>query len=339
MNERVFSLPDAIRSLPTSEDRYNLMRRDWGALRADALAKDAKAQSSRGAVVAANTFAPALTTQYLIDGAVTKLQNKWAALKCFTRDFGTDRYKPLATAELKFVTGSDNLVQVNATNFELGDTTVTAVAIAPSHYTRSLHVSDSDLNSGLRIDNLLEINLAALADQIIQVATAPITAANFPTPAIVCSPGNFAWGVMQQGWGLLKKSPIKNALLDGEYLAQIINVPVQFQKSGVEPGRAWSAFGWDNLALNTNWTAAGANVRGFICGPTAIGCLAGLPINPSYTPGQTLAVEEVLIPGPDIYIAFYKWFSLQTRTEWWSFDLMFGASLLDSLAGLIIQSA
>jgi hypothetical protein len=312
---------------------------DWAALRQNADNLDATARG-RG-VQAANTYAPSLNTQFLIDGAVTKLQNRWAALACLSREFSTDQYKPLAVGNLKFITSTDGLVQVNATNFESGDTTASNCQITPAQYSRGFHVSNTDLQSGLRLDNLLDINLALMADQIIGVVAGVITGANFPTPALVVPPGNFAWGNMQSGWGLLKKSPIKNAILDGEYLAQIINVPSQFQRSGAGPsnGGAWSAFGWDNIALNTNWTNADPNTRGFICGPTAIGCLAGLPVEPMITPGNTLKITKFKIPGPDIYLALYEWFSLSERTAWNSFDLMFGASLLDSLAGLLIKSA
>jgi hypothetical protein len=230
---------------------------------------------------------------------------------------------------------------VNATNFESGDTATADCQITPAQYTRSFHVTNYELNSGLRMDNLLDINLAVFADSIIQTATAPITAANFPTPEIICAPANFGWGNMQTGWGLLKKSPIKNAILDGEYLAQILNVPTQFQKAGAGPKDkgAWAAFGWDNIALNTNWTGADSNTRGFLCGPTAIGCLAGMPLQPPKVPGNTIDTKEIKIDGPDIYIQFNSWFDLGARTMWASFDVMFGASLLDSLAGLIIRSA
>ena len=146
---------------------------------------------------------------------------------------------------------------------------------------------------------------------------------------------------MQQLWGLLKKSPIHNVLLDGEYLAQILNVPTQFQKSGegtANPG-AWNAFGWDNICLNTNWTGADPNVRGFACKPQAIGAVSGLPLTPPNIPGGTLMEATMEIPGPDITIQNYMWFSLSSRTMWCSFDLMFGAALLDNTAGAIIRSA
>jgi hypothetical protein len=188
--------------------------------------------------------------------------------------------------------------------------------------------------------NLVEANIAVFADQIISIVNAVITGTNFNVNApIVIAPANFGWANMQSAWGLLKKSSTKNAILDGEYLAQIINVPTQFQKSGVEAGKAWGGFGWDNVALNTNWTGADANVRGLICGPTAIGLLSGMPLTPPSHPGNTLQTDTVTVPGPDLSIQMNRWFDLGARTLWYSYDVMFGASLLDATAGIIIRSA
>ena len=68
---------------------------------------------------------------------------------------------------------------------------------------------------------------------------------------------------MATGWGELKKSPVKYAVLDGEYMARIINNPVFYQAAGTESGAqdGWKRFGWDGVYLNTNWTGthAGAN--------------------------------------------------------------------------------
>ena len=156
--------------------------------------------------------------------------------------------------------------------------------------------------------NLAVINGAVFADSIIGAAVAPITTANFSTFAnIVASPTSFSWNDMQTAWGNIKKSPIHNALLDGEYLARIINVPTQFQRSGVEPGAAWSAFGWDNIALNTNWTGAGANVRGFFCNPQAVIAVAGLPLEGK---SATLAQSAFTIPGVELAVQANRWLSL-----------------------------
>lgn len=327
---------DEIRKEKNPATRFKRVRDDFKALFDDACARDMRRS---GRVEASNTYSATLVTNFLIDGAVTKLQNKWAALRTFVRDYSTDRYKPLATGQLKFVSAGPS-VQTDATNFESGNSTVDPCSITVHQYSSSINVSNSDLNSGLRMENLMEIGISKLADKIIEVATAPITTANFTTnAALTRSAGSFNWSDMQTLWGQLKKSTTHNALLDGEYLAQIINVPTQFQKSGVVPGTQWAEFGWDNIALNTDWTGAGTNVRGFACNPQAIGAVAGLPLVPPTIPGQTLTETSAIVPGVEIAIGSYSWFSLASRTMWMSYDIMFGAQLLDETAGVIIKSA
>src|SRR5262249_24452075 len=154
-------------------------------------------------------------------------------------EFSTDRIKPRASGQLKTVASADTAVQTDATAFESGDSTVNATQIDVHQYTSAFNVSNDELNSGLRLGDLVEIQLAHLADKIISVATTPISGANFTATPITSAPTVFGWSDMQAAWGVLKKSPIHNAVLDGEYLARVINVPSQFQKSGVEAGDTW----------------------------------------------------------------------------------------------------
>ena len=130
--------------------------------------------------MASNTYSASLVTQFLLDGAVTKLQNRWAALKVFSKDYSQDRYKPRATGQLKFVT-TGGTTQKNATNFESGDATVTNVQIAVDQYTTAFHVTNDELNSGLRMENLVDIKVAECADNVLKVAFSPLATASFTT--------------------------------------------------------------------------------------------------------------------------------------------------------------
>jgi hypothetical protein len=296
--------------------------------------------------VAANTYSATLITQFLVDGAVTKLQNRWAALRVFTRDYSMDRYKPRATGQLKYATASGT-TQKNATNFETsGDATVGPVQIAVDQYTTGLHVTNDELNSGLRMENLLEIKIAECADNILKVAFSPLATGSFTTnQKIISSAAAFGWNEMAQASGALKKSVVKYAVLDGEYIARIENNPVFFQTAGTQNGGSdgWSRFGWDGVFTNTNWsgTNAGANdqyIRGLWCNPQVMGAIAGLPLMPPNIPGQTLQESSFTVPGVDISVATYNWFSLGTRTMWMTYDLMFGSALLDESAGVLLTS-
>jgi hypothetical protein len=90
--------------------------------------------------------------------------------------------------------------------------------------------------------------------------------------------------------------------------------------------------------LNTDWTGAGSNTTGFACNPQAIACGSGLPLTPPE--GATGLSENVItLPGIGLSVANYTWFSLAYRNIWTSWDVMFGASVADTTAGVVIKSS
>jgi hypothetical protein len=315
-------------------------------LMAKARAKDQAFIDRNGVMpVAANTFSASLTTNFLITGAVTQLSPKFAPLRAFARDNSVDPYKPLATGQMKFTQSSQDGtdVQTNETNWETAghsDSTVNNVQITVSQYSSIMHVTNSELNSGLRMEDLVTAKLATLGAKVTQVIVTPITAANFTATPVIIAPAAFGFSDMATLWGQLKKAAIKNLILDGEYLARIINNPTLFQATPVVPGAGWkNVNGWDFVGLNTDWSAAGSNVRGFACDPQAIGVIQGLPLNPPEgIPGNTLMLGQFTLPGVDVSIATYVWFSLATRTLFASYDLMLGAAKLDATAGVVVAS-
>jgi len=331
---------DKIRNEQSPEKRYGIVRADFTNLYQAAVARDNRQRQSP---MAANTYSSTLVTNFLLDGCVTKLQNRWAALRSFSRDFSVDRYKPRATGQLKKVTAGGT-VQTNATNFESGNSTVTNVQIAVDQYSAAFHVTNDELNSGLRMDNLVDVNVAALADKILGVAFAPLATGAFTTNAkITSAPAAFSFSDMADAWGKLKKSPTRSAILDGEYLARILNQPAFQQVAGTEPGEGWNRFGWDGVHLNTNWTGThdGADdqyIRGLFCNPQCLGVIAGLPLTPPNVPGAILQESTIQVPGVDINVAAYSWFSTATRSMWMSYDIMFGAALVDESAGVLLTS-
>jgi hypothetical protein len=311
--------------------------KNWDSLMADAM----KRGSAPGLPVAANTYSATLVTAKLLDGAITDLQNVWAPLGAFTLDFDPDAYKPNAVCILKHVTAGA-ATQTDATDFESGgNSTVAPVSITPHQYTQNFQVSNADLNNGLRMENLTKINTGNFANKVIEVATVPITVAIFGAATVTSSAAAFSFTDLATLQAALKKSPIKNLILDGAYIARIANTPGFFQSAGVVGGNpgAWKAFGWDLIAQNTDWTGAGANVVGFACAPQAIAGVVGLPLTPGGIPGGILAMNTEQVPGLNITIAAFTWFSTKTRTLWSSLDVILGVKECDTTAGFVITSA
>lgn len=316
--------------------RSQAMVMDWKELYDDAIKRDARKGLTP---MAANTYSATLVTSFLIDGSITNLQNRWAMLKAFSIDFNTDPYKPLATGVLKQVTAGA-ATQTNATNFESGNSTVAPVSITMAQYTQSFQVSNSDLNNGLRMQDLVTINISNFANKIIEVATVPMTTTTFTGGSEVSSAAAFGFSNLANLQALLKKSSIKNLILDGSYIARIANSPGFFQAAGVVGGNtgAWQAFGWDMIAQNTDWTGAGANVQGFACNPQAIAGVVGLPLTPPNIPGAILSQSSFTVPQVNTPVAIYNWFNPSTRIMWTSYDIMAGFAAADTTAGFCVTS-
>lgn len=299
-----------------------------------------------GAAQNGNSYSGTLLTNYLIDGFIAKLQNRWAPLRAFSTQFSGDTYKPLAMHVLKY-TNATTSAQINATNFEAGNgDTIDPVSVTMSQYTKNFSISNAELNSGLRMENLIGINVAGFCDSVTAAAMAPITDANFGTvpgvtgaaAPVVSSSLVFDFLDLRNMWGGLKKSPVKNLILDGEYMAAILNQPGYFQpgvSSDTDPG-ALKRYGWDGLFLSTTWSGAGSNIRGFACNPQAITLVAGLPVEPPASPN--LIRKNFEIPALGITVALHVWMSLATRTAWASYDVMLGAAATDKTAGILIKS-
>lgn len=332
--------------LAVTEARYEGMKAEFPRLLNAAFRKD-------NGVQGANTFSGTVTTNFLIMGVTIKTHNRFAAANLFTMDAEQDPYKPLAAGIRKFnVTTTDGTkVGKNVTNFQTlaggtngnPDSVVNAITITPDQYTSAGYITNAQLNSGFRVADIIEPKIIDLADAIIQCFTAPITVANFVTnAALVSAPAAFGFSDLATLQGQLKKVPVKNCLLDGEYIARIANVPGFFQGAGTVggPTNAWSAYGWDNIALNTEWAGAGANVRGFACGKTAIGIISGIPLNPPEgIPGNIVQTGTAQLPDVQKAIGTYVWFDPSSRTLYFSFDMIAGATLIDETAGILIKSA
>jgi hypothetical protein len=286
-----------------------------------------------------NTYASPLLTSILETEATTILSDVLAPVASFATQFSTDKFKPKATAQCKFVIAGAT-TQVDASDFENAATTGSTIAnveIVPSLYTQSFQVSNDDLNSGLRLSNLVTKNCRVFGESLLDVIFAPITESNF-TVAVTRAPLSFTWGDMATARGVLKKSPVKNAILDGEYMARISNAPVFYQRTGTESGegQGWRAFGWDGIYECSRWSGAGPNVRGFFCGQSALGVLAGLPL---LGENVTLQTKTITLPGLGLSVSASQWFSLKSRSMFASYDLVMGVCLLDRSCGFLLKSA
>lgn len=280
---------------------------------------------------AANTFSATLVTDRLADAFITTIGTKLAALRGFSREFGTDRMKPRATVQVRKVTVASTTL-TNATNFEQGGSTTVPVSVSVSQITQPFDVTNDELNKGHRVEQIAEKNAQAFANALSDVWTALVTVANYGTAIIVGVAATFDATDLAPIFAVAKNYGSKNLILDGGHLAYLLPTDKFKFRLGEE-----GAYNFDLIAEQNRWTGATANTVGFICDPNAIAVCSGLPID---LPSQEfLELNTVTVESLGLTVQLCHWFSRAGREHWMSFDVMFGAQAGDTTAAEVLVTA
>jgi hypothetical protein len=284
----------------------------------------------------ANSLSSSLVLDTLAEATLTTLGNRLAPLRAFSTDFTTDMMNQNAMVQVRKANAAGS-VQTNPTNFETGDTNVTNVAVQVKHYSKSYNLSSQELNQGFRLEQLAAINAQVLANKIIDIALAPITATNFPSNVTVAQ-ASFSAANAKTLWGAVAKSPMRHLILDGTAFAQLLptdTLGFGIQNSSYRPG----SYGFDAVILNTRWDGAGTNIYGFAVGPEAVAAAAGLPMVDPGVASLLAGSRTITLPDLGLSVQLNTWGSLSSRSAWASLDVMFGAALGDNTAGAHVKTA
>jgi len=86
---------------------------------------------------------------------------------------------------------------------------------------------DSLNSRNTRMGTMLELKFHSI--RLLDVIFSAVSVENFPTAPVVRTSGAFGLSGCATAWGQLKKSSVKYAILDGEYMGRIVNSPVFYQ--------------------------------------------------------------------------------------------------------------
>jgi hypothetical protein len=279
----------------------------------------------------ANTYSSSLVTQMLSDGFISTAQNRLAPFSAVSRNFGVDPMKPLAVVQVPLAT-SGATTQTNPTTFGGGNSTVTNVQVTLAHYHQPFHVSHTDLQNGMRLAQIIDVNVGKFCDKLVDIFLAPVTVANFTNTPVTAASASFDIDDIRTLYNSIKTANVKSIILDSDYYARFA-IQNDTQNRGV------SVTGWGNFYENTRWTGAGSNVKGFAFGMDSIAIAAGSTI---VGPGASDAgVKEtpITLPGIGLTVQAFQWFDPATRNLNASFDVMFGSAAGDTTVGTIVKSA
>lgn len=280
----------------------------------------------------ANTLASALVPDVVREAVITTGIQKLAMLNAYSTDFGVEAMAPRKTVQVaKATAGSTTLT--NPTSFESGDSTLAAVSVTVNQYSQPFHLTNNEIQSGHKLEKLVNINVSAFMKSLVDVAMTPVTVANFGAKAFTGAASTFDSTDLITLWGAAKDFDVKNIVLDGDYFAQFL--PTNKESFAWENG----AYGYDGFYLNTRWDGADANITGFVCDPSALAVASGLPMTTPAVGAEMTDQEIITIPGLELSVQMNHWVSLAGRAEWLSLDVMFGASAGDTNKLKLIASA
>jgi hypothetical protein len=244
--------------------------------------------------------------------------------------------KPFATVQIK-VAASGSTTNVDPTDFTANSgTTLNAAAVTMHQLSHPFSISNKELNSGIELRDLFELNVNKFSQTLMNRVLAPVTSVNFTSAPLFSAAAAFSVSDLDFLWAAIHKSKIKNVILQGNYFVRVLNKPGFFQPTGTESGEAWKPFGWDFIGQNDEWSGCEANTVGFACNPQAIGVVLGTPIQ---LPMTNLETRRLQLPMLGAEVLMNTWFELSTRRTYCTFDCMLGTTLLDGTAGVLIKSA
>jgi hypothetical protein len=276
----------------------------------------------RDAVLGANTYITA--PDFLQPEAVTQIVDAFAPVRAFATVFDPNPYSPKVSNHIKFVTASA-ATQQNPSTFQGGADTISDVQVPVTHFSQQWQVSNTDYNSGLRIEDGFMENMLTLSQTVTANLAAKFKAANFPATPVQCDPATFGLDYAAQLFTGVKKSNKRSLILDGDYYARLAHVA---GFTGLK------AYGWDGIyPQSASWSSAGARVRGIACGPSAILIVTGF-LHPLIAPN----IKQRIVGLGDlgITVEYNTTFDTATRSYCASLDLVFGSAACDGTAAVLL---
>lgn len=283
-----------------------------------------------------NSIDAGLVANAISERAQKTLANRLASLSLFSTDFSDAVKKPKETVNVRLVTAGST-TQTNPTVFnDIGGGTEGTTAVALDHIYQPWGVSIADMQSGHKLDHLIDINLDALADKIWALVTANVTVANYgaATVAPATTTTKLADGDLPKLWASVSKSTRKGLVVSPTIYSNLI--PQSTTALKLEAG----AFGFDNGIYYANQFSGQTRLVGFACSPEAIAVASASP-ELDHLRGEMLVMDQVVLEQLGITVFYNVMVDRNSRALIASAELMFGSNkgITSGTMGLIVAAA
>ena len=270
----------------------------------------------------ANVFDSGLVVATISQQVQTVLANRLAPLRLFTTDFSNEVKKAKDTIQVPIVSAT-SATAVNPTNFEPGsDVTVGKATVTLDHVAQFFGISQSDLALGHRLENLIKINVDALADKLWSIAITPVTTVNFGAATVTTTTITPGSGHLASLWSKISKSTNKGLVVTPSIYSALIPTNADFLP--LQNG----AYGFDQGIYYANsFSGAVAGLDGFACSREAVCVASAKPnIDPAVSSQFQISDQVVTLDQLGLSVYWNVWGSTNNRQVNASIELMFGAA-------------
>lgn len=265
----------------------------------------------------------------MVDTVLTTRRNSaMEVLDTFTLDVDNVPI-PKRTRQVQVVTGGAT-PQINATNFQSGDSTVEKVDVEMDQVTVSFHMENADLQDGRRIEDLVTKNWQIFENQMSDQVCALIDKTTFgANKVIVASDTDMDASDVIAAIKLLPGAVQRNAILDHAYFTELTpTIRDQFTNAD-------GYLGLDKLRAGRVSAASPDDEVGFVCDPQAIVVAARVP----YAAGGHVETRQISSTELGIPVQMNVWVDAPTRQIWMSYDAIIGAAVADAASGVVIANS
>ena len=283
-----------------------------------------------------NTYDAALLVDTISERSQTILGSALAPLAAFSTNFSDEVKKPKDTIQVPLVTATAS-VQNNPTSFNgIGGTTVAAAEIALNHRYLPFGLSYADLQNGRKLEQIIDIQLKAFADDLWSIATAPITTANFGAAVVEKDSAdiNATSGDLPKVWAAIHKARRKALIVDPVIYSNLI--PTSTTSLSLAAG----AYGFDAGVYFATSLPSEEGLEGFGICPEAVAVASAVPALDGFREGMIVS-QVVNIEGINLPVYWNVYADKTTRSLVASVEVMFGSGkgITDGTAALIMPAA
>lgn len=270
----------------------------------------------------ANAFDSGLVVATISQQVQTVLANRLAPLRLFTSDFSNQVKKAKDTIQVPIVSATA-ATSVNPTNFEPGSSvTIGKTTVTLDHVVQFFGIDQADLALGHRLENLVKINVDALADKLWSLAITPITTVNFGAAVVTTTTITPGSGHLATLWSTISKSTNKGLVVTPDIYSKLIPVNADYLPL------ANGAYGFDQGVYYANtFSGAVSGLDGFACSREAVCIAAAKPmIDPAVSSQFQISDQVVTLDQLGLSVYWNVWGSTNNRQVNASIELMFGAA-------------